>query len=274
MTPDTPSQRVDISIVGLGIVVGLQVTKEAEFALRDAEEVLYLDSGFGATEYLTSVCKRLTDLRPLAYREGESRHAAYDQMSAAVLESALHHPPVVFAVYGHPQIYVYPTEQIVAASACLGLTVKVIPGISSLDTMIIDLGIDPGLDGLQMYEATDLLARGRPLQSDVPCLIWQVGVVGTRLYSERRSLPERFVPLTQHLAKFYPREHSVRIVCSTDHPLIRSDITECALGELPSRLPEVSPVASLYIPPTHARPLSDEMAGTIDSLQYLHSVSK
>ena len=50
-------------------------------------------------------------------------------------------------------------------------------GVSSLDTMFIDLDLDPAYDGLQMYEATDLLVKQRPLQPDVPCLLWQVGAV-------------------------------------------------------------------------------------------------
>ena len=56
--------------------------------------------------------------------------------------------------------------------------VEVFPGISAFDTLLIDLGIDIAANGIQMYEATDLLIRRRPIQNDVACLIWQPTVTG------------------------------------------------------------------------------------------------
>src|SRR5262249_24541827 len=145
----------DIHIVGLGVKGIEHVTRETESACRRSNEILAVANLPAVLTYLKSLCLRVTDLHPLSYEEDENRLKAYDTMSAMVLAAALDHAPVTFATYGHPLIYVYPTRQIVDAAPYLGLTVRVLAGISSLDTMLIDLGVDPAIDGLQMYEATD-----------------------------------------------------------------------------------------------------------------------
>src|SRR5437879_2080979 len=122
---------VDIYIAGLGMIAVRQITREVESVLRRSQEILFLDHGFGVKEYLETLCPKVTDLFPMSYREDESRISAYDLMSAHVLSAALDHPPVAFAIYGHPKIYVYPTTQITEAGKVLGLHVQVLPGISS-----------------------------------------------------------------------------------------------------------------------------------------------
>jgi uncharacterized protein YabN with tetrapyrrole methylase and pyrophosphatase domain len=260
----------DISIVGLGMVAVRQVTREVEAALRRSREILYLDHGFGVREYLEGLCPHVTDLYPLSYRDNEPRLDAYDRMSAAVLCTALDHAPVTFAIYGHPTVYVYPTRQITRAASYLGLSVEVLPGISSLDTMLIDLGLDPGLDGLQMYEATEALLRERPLQSDVPCLLWQVGVVESSLYSRAQSSPERFRRLQRYLLRYYPAAHRVQVVYTSGHPLVHSEVASCSIDELPEHLAIASPVATLYIPPAEVRAIvNPELADKLTSVDHL-----
>src|SRR5258707_58161 len=112
-------RATDIFIIGLGTVVGWHLTREAEHALRKSEKVFYLDSGFGSADMLRSICKEAIDLHPLSYQEGHPRGAAYDRMSAIVLQAALEARPVAFAVYGHPKVYVYPTDQISSAARLL-----------------------------------------------------------------------------------------------------------------------------------------------------------
>jgi uncharacterized protein YabN with tetrapyrrole methylase and pyrophosphatase domain len=268
------SQAPDITIVGLGIVAIRQITREVESALRTARKIFFLDHGFGVKEHLESLCPEVVDLYPISYRDNESRVGAYDRMSAAVLAGALEDSPVVFAVYGHPKIYVYPTFQVTEAAKILGLRVAVLPGISSLDTILIDLGLDPGIDGLQMYEATDLLLRERPLQPDVPCLLWQIGPIESSLYSRKKSASDRFHRLQSHLLKFYPSAHHVKAICSSGHCSVASSVDDFVIAEITKRLPEVSPVATLYIPPTTRRAVADSlMLGNLTSTEHLRRIT-
>jgi hypothetical protein len=253
---DQKRDAYDLYIVGTGIVGVRQITREVDDTFGRCREVFTVDSGFGVHEHIEERCPVVTDLIP-SYHEGEPRIEAYDRMSTAVLEAALDHPPVAFAVYGHPQVYVYPTAQLVRAAEALGLKVKVLPGISALDALIIDVGLDPGFAGLQMYEATDLLLRRRPLIPDVPCVLWQIGAVETVLHSTAASTPGRFWRLQEMLCEFYPEDHEVRAVFSSTYPLVPSLVLEFPLRELAERGPAIPQGSSLFIPATKQRAILD-----------------
>ena len=270
----TETPMIDIYIAGLGMVAVRHITREVDSVLRWSKEILYLDHGFGVKEYLETVCRKVTDLFPLSYREDEPRVNAYDRMSANVLSAALDHSPVTFAIYGHPKVYVYPTVQITEAAKLLGLRVQILPGISSLDCLLTDVGLDPGFEGLQMYEATDLLVCNRPLQPDVPCLLWQIGAIECSLYSRRRSTPERFVHLQQHLLKYYPPSHECHAVHTSGYPLLPSEIDSFMIDELPEQLAKVSPVATLYIPAVRTREIADsKLKEALVSINHLHRIT-
>lgn len=227
----------NLYVVGLGIVSVRQITREAESALRRSTEILYASDAIGIADYLGD-------------------------------------PPVSFAVAGHPMVFVYPTQQILKIAALLGLRVAVLPGISSLDCMIIDLGLDPGSQGIQMYETTALLLHRRELQPDVPCFLWQVGSAETRLFTRSRSVPQRFNRLQQHLLKYYPAGHIVRVVHSATHSLARSSILEFPIERMHEHAAEIHPGATLYIPPSRPAEIKDtELRELVDSAEHLKTIT-
>jgi uncharacterized protein YabN with tetrapyrrole methylase and pyrophosphatase domain len=260
-------EAFDIYIVGLGIVSVHQITHEAEAAMRRSREILYVANDFGFAEYLPQLCAHVTDLST-AYQEGEDRINAYNMMTAKVIEAALDHPPVTFALYGHPLVFALPPFQILKVASLLGLRTKVLPGISAMDCLFVDLKLDPA-EGLQMYEATDLLLRQIPLQPDIACLIWQIGAVETRLYSRSTSKPERFSRTKNYLLKYYPPEHKVTAVYSSSFPLVPSQLTTLALKDMEMYAEDLSSGVTLYIPPVQVRPIVDhELLKDIDSMLY------
>lgn len=263
----------DIYVVGLGIKTVHHVTREAEHAMRSSNKIFYVDSGFGVEEYLTSLCPETYSMLD-RYQEGSDRRGAYHAMAATVLDAALDDGPVCFATYGHPQVYVYPTRLIREAAALLGLTVRVIAGISALDSILIDLDIDPGPQGFQMYEATDVLTRARPLQPDVPCLLWQVSAVETALYSPDRGTAERFTRLQNYLLRFYPANHPVTMVLSSAYPLIESVTETFPLGELAVYLADHLQAGTMYLPPVEDRHVYDmELVRDIFDPSHLKAVT-
>ncbi len=260
----------DIFIVGTGIVSVRQITPEVVAAIRKSNEVFYLDTTVGIHDFLKNNCERVTDLHGSSYREGNGRIEAYNVMAATVIEAAIDHPPVTFALYGHPLVYALPPFKIIEASKLLGLSVKIYPGISSLDTLFIDLQVDPATQGLQMYEATDLLLRERPLQADVPCVLWQVGTVETELYSAATNTPARFHRLRDYLLKFYPPEHVVTVVSSSTHPLIASQRCEFPLKDISHHSESLHQGATMYIPAAAVRGIvNEEMASQLSSRSHL-----
>ena len=67
----------DITIVGLGVANVDQITREAERAIRAANEVLYVDTGVATHTYLESLCPRVTSLFETAYEESGQRQTEF-----------------------------------------------------------------------------------------------------------------------------------------------------------------------------------------------------
>jgi precorrin-2 methylase len=265
---------IHLSIAGLGVQTVSQLTREVEEAIRDSREVLYLDTGVATRQYLESLCARVTPLFHESYREEGARLSAYEHMAIRVIEAALDHPPVVFAIHGHPLIAAHPPFLVLELARALDLRVAVLPGISSLDTLFADLRLDPVVHGVQMYEATDLLLRRRPLHHDVPAIIWQIGPLETALHTQRVSRPERFTRFIEHLRRYYPARHQVSAVYCSPHPLLPPHILRFAIEDMPSHAAAIHGGFTLYIPPCAGRPVVDrELAAQLYDAEHLRKIT-
>lgn len=264
----------DIYIVGLGIKNVDQVSKEGERAIRESNEVLYVDNGVATQAFLEERCPRVTSLFDTSYQESGCRLGSYDHMAARVIEAALAHPPVTFAMGGHPVVGAEAPYLIRSLAKMLDLTVEVQPGISSMDSMFAELMIDPCLNGLQMYEATDLLLRRHPLLPDVPAIIWQIGAVETRLHTTRRSMPNRFDRFLMHVLQFYPPTHEVTAYFASQHPLMHSQILRFPLGEIYSHAGDLHSGFSLYVPPCRPPRVADaDLSARMDRPEHLDDIT-
>jgi uncharacterized protein YabN with tetrapyrrole methylase and pyrophosphatase domain len=247
----------DIAAVGLGIVGVHHLTREAHEIIRRCSEVFFIDTGYGEARYLRELCPRVTSLLPL-YGVGESRLPTYRKMAATVVSAAIDHPPVCFASYGHPLVFCYPTTLIRRAAHLLDLRFEVVAGISSLDTLLIDVDYDFSADGLQMHDATDLVLKQRPLQNDVPCVLWQTTSFTDASYRRDSVSSDVLAGLQRYLLRFYPPEHRVLMVFSSTHPALRSIVEPYPLGDLAARLSKGTQSGTLFIPPVQRRPVADD----------------
>jgi hypothetical protein len=265
----------DLWIAGLGIQTVGHVTREVELAIRGSREVLYLDTGAATHEYLAGLCPRVTPLYWQSYSEDRPRIGAYEHMAATVIDAALDHPPVTFGIHGHPLVAVHAPFLAMELARALDLRFEVLPGISAIDTVMADLRIDPVVDGVQMYEATDLLLKRRPLQSDVPAILWQIGPLETVLHTMRVSRPERFHRFVAHLRQFYPARHEVVAIYCSPHPLLPPTILRFALEDMPLHAAEIHAGFTLYVPPVGSRPVYDwELLEKIYSVDHLRSITQ
>ena len=246
----------DIGIIGAGIVGSHQMTREAEEVVRRSNHTFVIASGYGLPEYFKTICPKVTDLGYL-YEPGMNRLSTYQRMAAEVVSAALAERPVCLAVYGHPWVYCHPTALISRAAPLVGLHVEVFAGVSAFDTLLVDLGTDIAEHGIQMYEATDVLLRRRPLQTDVTTVLWQPTVVGDPTYPSGPYSREQFLSLQEYLLTFYPATHQVKLVTSKTHPLARSSVSTFELGGLAEQLAGAPSMGTLYIPPAIDRPVED-----------------
>ncbi len=264
-----------ITIVGLGIKCADQLTPEVDRALRAASEVLFVDTGLATPNVLAQRCPRVTPLFHDSYVEGEGRLSSYQHMAARTIDAALDHAPVVFAMHGHPSVFSYPAFLIRDMAAALGLEVRLLPGISAFDTIAAELWIDPSVRGLLQYEATDLLLRRRVLLPDVPTLIWQVGLVESRLYAPTPSRPQRLFRLRDYLLQSYPSGHRVVAIYTSPHPLVPATRHELSLEELPAYAASLHAGFTLFVPPAVERPIADpQLLADIDDPEHLRRVTE
>jgi Tetrapyrrole (Corrin/Porphyrin) Methylases len=266
---------IDLWIAGLGIQTVAHVTREVEQAIRASREVLYLDTGVATRPFLEGLCPRVTPLYQQSYSEERPRVNAYEHMAACVIDAAMDHPPVTFAIHGHPLVAVHAPFLVLELARALDLRVAVLPGISGIDTILADLCIDPVVHGVQMYEATDLLLRRRPLQPDVPAILWQIGPLETALHTMRVSRPERFQRFVAHLRQFYPASHEVAAIYCSPHPLVPARILRFALEDMGQYAEEIHAGFTLYVPPSGSRPVLDrELMEKIYSVEHLRSITR
>ena len=265
----------DIHIVGLGVTSVHQLTREAEQAIEASNEVLYLDTGVATRHFLEKNCDRVRSLHESSYRESDHRLNAYYHMAATVIEAAMDHPPITFAIHGHPLVAVYPSFLVCDMATVLGLTADLSPGISAMDSIVAELRIDPCVEGIQMYEATDLLLRRRPLQPDVPALIWQIGSLESRLHTMRVSRPERFERFVEYLLQYYPAAHPVIAVYAQPHPLMPATTLHFPLHEMPQHADRIHAGFSLYVPAIGQRAIRDaDLLSKVDSPEHLRAITR
>lgn len=269
------SEIPDITIAGLGVKAVVQVTAETDRRIRRCQEVLYNDSGVGTAEFLAARCPRVTSLYHASYGEADNRVNAYRSMAAAVIDAAMQRRPVCYLTHGHPIIFCYSAVLVRDLARLLGLTVELLPGISAAACMMADLWLDPGVSGLQMFEATDLLLRRRRLHTDVPALIWQVGNLETRLYTTRPSRPERLHRFRDWLLLSYPPDHPITAYYAAPHPITTPRKWTFPLAEIAQHAPELHPGITLYIPPHTARPIQDlDLLQRLDSRDHLDQITE
>jgi uncharacterized protein YabN with tetrapyrrole methylase and pyrophosphatase domain len=204
-----------ITIVGAGILSPEQITREGDCALRASDLIFYLlDLHSCLRKYLRSLGPELVDLDSI-YREGRRDTDVYDDITRLVVFAAAVRRRTTLLVPGHPAIYVTVTRQIEERGRAMGIETVVLPGVSSIDTMILQLGLEIGERGVQIYESNRFIYNGIVPDRRVPLFLLQPGTVGSSLLTHRSaSKPKRFDALRLALLQFYPPKHPCVVLTS------------------------------------------------------------
>ena len=210
------SQAGSLTLVGIGIQGTEHVTVAALTALRECDKLFHWVADPVATAWLEDLHPRAESLNRFVV-EGESRLRAYDAIVEHVLADVRRGARVCLALYGHPCFGVDVTPTLRARGRAEGFPVQVLPAVSSLDCLFVDLGLDPFKRGLQMYEANVYLADPRgDVRTDL--LLLQVGILGT---TEFRYDGPSTAPLAALLERRYGGAHEVVLYeasCFVDRP--------------------------------------------------------
>jgi uncharacterized protein YabN with tetrapyrrole methylase and pyrophosphatase domain len=235
-------------VVGTGIGAA-QLTTEARAALAGADEVFFL-VGDPLSEH--TVRELAPGARSLAacYENGRSRRQAYERMVETMLAPARAGRRVCAAFYGHPGMLVFPSREAIGRARAEGLDARMLPGISALDCLFADLGVDPAESGFQTYEAGDFLRRRPAVEPRAALVLWQVGVVGQEFHSPDGA-PVALAELVDALLKSYPPEHELVVYEASPYPGVAPNVDSVGLGTLTASA--LSHRSTVYVPPLAPR---------------------
>jgi len=235
-----------LSVVGTGIRLGGHLTVETRHLVRHADRVFAVLADPFSLDVLRELNSNVASLQ-VHYRRGRPRDESYERMITAVLEPVRAGEHVCAAFYGHPGVFVWPAHESIRRARADGFEAIMYPGVSAEDCLVADLGLDPGVSGLQTYEAADFLVHPRVFDPRTPLVLWQLAVLGDRSRSTFRTDPAWVRALAGILAEAYPDDHAVTVYEAAVGPFdeVRAEpVSLYRLHEL-----EFTQASTLYVPP-------------------------
>lgn len=149
--------KPDITIVGLGPGDARRQTLDARDALAAATRIFVRGhSGADLDDLLSR--DTVTDIDGLCDASAGLAHR-WDAAVAVVCEAA-EREPVVLAVPGHPRFGEGLVLKVLDEATRLGLTTRVVDGVSVIDLVATALGVDPIIDGVQLFNARVVALTG------------------------------------------------------------------------------------------------------------------
>jgi uncharacterized protein YabN with tetrapyrrole methylase and pyrophosphatase domain len=207
--------------------------------------VLYLVSDPISSVAIEALNPRTRSLEGV-YEEGAPHRAAYERMTEAILEPVRAGKRVCAAFYGHPGVFVLPSHDAIARARAEGFDAEMLPGVSAVDCLVADLGVDPAVNGMQTYEAGDFLRRRPATEPAAALVLWQIGVVGVRTHSAHSAAPA-LGELVALLLERYPAGHEVVVYEASSYPRVGPLVRSLRLEEVAADA--VTPASTLYVPP-------------------------
>ena len=232
-------------IVGTGLQLG-HLTIEAKSAITSAKKLLYLVPDIVTENYLIKLNKNSESLKG-HYKEGKERKNIYEEMIEYIMNQLIEQKDLCVAFYGHPGVFTYPSHKIIQLAKEMDFTAKMLPGISTEDMIFAELGIDPGTYGLQTFEATYFLRQTINFDPRCYVILWQIGVIGQKDFSQNPNITNELSQLQKLLLKSYPIEQEIILYQSSSHRMFESEITKTQLQNLTEIT--ISPISTMIIEP-------------------------
>nr|P9WEN1.1 RecName: Full=Methyltransferase/ribosomally synthesized cyclic peptide gymnopeptides precursor gymMA1; AltName: Full=Gymnopeptides biosynthesis cluster protein MA1; Contains: RecName: Full=N-methyltranferase gymM1; Contains: RecName: Full=Ribosomally synthesized cyclic gymnopeptides core peptide; Contains: RecName: Full=Follower peptide; Flags: Precursor [Gymnopus fusipes] len=267
MQSSTQKQAGSLTIVGSGIESISQITLQSLSHIEAASKVFYCVVDPATEAYLLAKNKNCVDLYQY-YDNGKPRMDTYIQMAEVMLREVRNGLDIVGVFYGHPGVFVNPSQRAIAIAKSEGYQARMLPGISAEDCLFADLGIDPCNPGCVSYEASDFLIRERPVNVSSHFILWQVGCIGVADFTFVKFNNSKFGVLLDRLEHEYGADHTVvhyiAAVLPYENPVIdKLTISQLRDTEVAKR---VSGISTFYIPPKELKDPSMDIMRRLELL--------
>ena len=209
-------------VAGIGIEWESQTTAAARGAIERADRVLFAVADPWAARWIRK-------LNPVAEsldypRDGRPRRQIYRAMVEQIMAQLRKGGRLCVVFYGHPGVLVAAGHEAIRQAKGEGFSARMLPGVSALDCLFADLGLDPGKYGCQIFEASSLHRPQRPHRSRTPLVLHQVALIdnpSTYEADATASVKRGLERLRARLLSAYPLDHWLILYEAATHPSIR-----------------------------------------------------
>jgi precorrin-3B methylase len=244
----TSRPNTDIYLVGAGVIFPEHLTVETIEILSKCKRICTnLPEAMlqGLPQDLREKCVSLWSL----YQDGRIRTDNYLDVFHAIVELVEIERPVAWLTPGHPVIFDSVSASLINEGNARGWNLRIIPGISSIDTMLATLGYDPA-HGMLIHEATGLVRRRIPVSPSMALMLFQPAVfdVNVAIISVSSAGPD-LSPLRDYLREFHSGEHMCAFIRSASQLGEQDLVTWTKLGDLASVPYDLVAGSTLFVPP-------------------------
>lgn len=196
-----------LTVVGTGIQLVGHLTLAAKAWIEQADLVLFAVADPVTAKWLHTLN---ATAQALPYNtDNTRRRETYCEMVETILAPVRQGLNVCAVFYGHSGVFADPAHEAIGQARREGFRAQMLPGISAEDCLFADLGLDPGKNGCQSFEATDFLIRRRQFDPTSALILWQIAFTGNLgFYKEIDHLHGTTV-LTEVLETHYGSDHEV-----------------------------------------------------------------
>jgi hypothetical protein len=248
-----------LTVIGTGIKAIGHVTQESRNYLEHAQKVLYLVADPVTERWIKRLNPTAESLYGY-YGDDKLRSITYHEMADRIMFYVRKGIHVCAAFYGHPGIFVSPSYISLKVLRAEGYKAEMMPGISSIDSLFCDLGLDP-FRGTQIFESTNVLIRSRNIDTACFVILLQVASVGDLGFRssgfDKRNLPV----LMEHLSGLYGPEHELFIYEAAHYPVCRPVIRKIPVSKLCDS--QITGIQTLCMPPLREPPIDPAMAARL-----------
>lgn len=236
-----------VTVVGLGILPARDLTVGAIDALRGADHSLYLGADADLGRYLSTVTGREVKSVNDLYHESARDLDNYERIVARVTEGLVEGRTYAFGVPGSPGVGVTLVDLL---RGRLGSQVEFYPGISSFDSVLLDIAVDPLERGCVVVDANRLLLFDFDHDPRLGMLIYHSSSVGTSRTNFREPWrSNRLELLQQKLLTVFGAARRVEIVRSRSGPQDPGLRLGTTVAELGDHVRSIDYASTLYVYP-------------------------
>lgn len=249
----------DLYLLGSGIYGFSDITLYTQSILQTCKTAFYLQDSPSLRRYLEKMTANPVNLLPLYYIEGRDRLEIYEDIVAHVIDAAVKQRPTALLLHGNPIVCSTISQRLLEAAKNRSLSTEVVPAVSCLDRIFVDLRLDIAERGLQIFEASNAVAGSIPLLDSVDLLMLQIGALNNPCATRTDHTPrEEVLRLKDYLGNYYLPDHVMYVVTAAYEVGVDTLITRTCLADLEHVAEAMTYTASLFIPARGAVILPDD----------------